>query len=177
MSALDEHLLAYAREKRLSPQSLARWQAWPAEDQAALLTLARELQLNDNHLRDFFDWLEEIALRDQRTVQDVLHLPEVQRPLTSQTARNEKLKGVKAALRKVRYPRLSHLEAGLHAEVKALDLGGRVRVSFPPALEGDEITITLTVRNAKELDDCVARLRRRLDDGRVQAIFDLLDQV
>lgn len=175
--SLSDQVAAYARAKHLSAHTLARWHAWPAEDQAALLVLARELQLNENHIRDFLDWLEDIAARDQCAVGDVLGLPEVRRQLTAQTARNEKLKGVKEALRKVRYPRLSRLEADLRAAVRALDLGGRVRVSFPPALEGDEVTVTMVVRNVHELADCLTRLRQRVEDGRLQKVFDLLDQV
>ncbi|MCS6924693.1 MAG: hypothetical protein NZ578_02205 [Candidatus Binatia bacterium] len=174
--ALSERVAAYARERRLSPPTLARWQAWPEEDKAALLVLARELQLNENHLRDFLDWLEEIAVRDRCRVADLLTAPAIQQPLTAHTARSEKLKGVKEALRKIRYPRLSRLEADLRAAVKALDLGRQVRISFPPALEGDAITVTLTARNVRELADCLTRLHQRIEDGRMQKVFDLLDQ-
>lgn len=175
--SLTDQITAYAQEKHLSPHTLARWQTWTAEDQAALLTLARELQLNDNHLRDFLDWLEEIVLRDRCTVGAVLAGPEIQRQLRAKTARSEKLKAVKESLRKVRYPRLSRLEEDLRTAIKALDLGGRVRVSFPPALEGDEVTVTITARNAKELGDGLTRLRQRLEEGGFQKLFDLLDEV
>ena len=77
----------------------------------------------------------------------------------------------------MRYPRLSRLEEDLRAAVKALDLGGRVRVSFPPAYEGDEVTVEIRARSVKELSDSLARLRQRLDDGALQQVFDLLDQV
>lgn len=174
--ALSDRIAAYAREKRLSAPTLARWQAWPQEDQAALLTLACELQLNDNHLRDFLDWLEEIIARDRCRVGDIVNAPAIQRPLTTHATRSDKLKGVKEALRKIRYPRLSRLEADLQAAVKALDLGRQVRIVFPPALEGDAITITFSVRNVHELADCLTRLQRRIEDGGLQKVFDLLDQ-
>src|SRR5262249_12677592 len=97
--------------------------------------------------------------------------------LAAKLSRNDKLKAVKDALRKLRYPQLSQLEEGLRAAVKALDLGGRVHVSFPPAFEGNEITVEIKAGSVKELDDSVARLRQRLDDGALQRMFDLLDQV
>jgi len=68
------------------------------------------------------------------------------------------------------------LEENLRVAVKELDLGQRVRVSFPQALEGDEVTIEIKARNVKELADSLTRLRQRLDEGAVQRIFDLLDQ-
>jgi hypothetical protein len=177
LSVIAEQIVTYAQHKHLSVQILARWQAWLEEDQAALLTLAEELQLGENHLRDFLDWLEEIVLRDGGTIPSLLSRMEVRRPLAAKLSRNDKLKAVKDALRRVRYPRLSRLEEDLRAAVKALDLGGRVRVSFPPSFEGDEVTVEIKVRNVKELDDSVTRLRQRLDDGRLQRMLDLLDQV
>jgi hypothetical protein len=128
-------------------------------------------------VRDFLDWLEEISVRDGSTIANLLTRDDIRRPLGSKLSRNDKLKAVKDALRKVRYPRLSRLEENLRAAVKELDLGQRVRVSFPPALEGDEVTIEIKARNVKELVDSLARLRQRLDEGGVQRVFDLLDEV
>jgi hypothetical protein len=172
-----EQIVVYAQHKHLNAQTLARWQAWTEEDQMALLALAEELQLGENHLRDFLDWLEETVLRDGGTIHGVLSRPEIRRALDTKLSRNDKLKAVKDALRRTRYPRLSRLEEDLKVAVKALDLGSRVRISFPPSFEGDEVTVEIKVRNAKELDDSVTRLRQRLDEGRLQQIFNLLDQV
>jgi len=174
--ALADQIVAYAQHKHLSAQVLARWQAWTEEDQAALLPFAEELQLGENHFRDFLDWLEEIVLRDGGTIRGVLSRAEVHRSLEVKLSRNDKLKAVKDVLRRIRYPRLSRLEEDLRTAVKALDLGGRVRVSFPPSFEGDEVTVEIKVRNVEELHDSVTRLRQRLDDGRLQRMFDLLDQ-
>ncbi len=175
--SIFDKITSYAQQKRLSPQTLARWQAWSEADQASLWEVVQELQLGENHLRDFVDWYEEIVLRDGGTVADLLSKPEFRQPLNANLGRNEKLKAVKEALRRVRYPRLSRLEDDLRAAVKALDLGSRVQVSFPPSLEGDEMTVSITARNAKELQDSVERLRERLDDGALQRLFVLRDQV
>ncbi len=174
---IADQVTAYAREKRLSPQTVARWQAWTVPDQAALWELVQVLQLGENHLRDFLDWCEEIMLRDGGSIAALLARTELRRPLTAQLGRNDKLKAVKEGLRKIRYPRLSQLEDELRAAVKALDLGGRVQVSFPPSLEGEDITIEIKVRNAKELSEQLTRLHQRLEDGAVLRLFTLLDQV
>ena len=177
LPSLAEQILAYAQHKHLNAQILARWQAWTEEDQVELLALAEELQLGENHLRDFVDWLEEIVLRDGGMIRDLLSRPELRRPLDTKLSRNDKLKAIKDAVRRIRYPQLSQLEDDLRATIKALDLGGRVHVSFPPAFEGDEVTVEIKAHNVKELDDSVTRLRQRLDDGALQRMFDLLDQV
>ena len=184
MSPLDEpekphaqRIAAYAQRKRLSGPTLARWQAWPATDQVAMFSLLQDLQCGENHLKDLLDWLEEIAARDEQTVADILDRRELRSARAIPGSRNDKLKAVKAVLRKLRYPRLTQLEENTRQAVKALDLGRTVRVSFPPDFEGDEVTVTLTARNVHELQDCLSRLQHRLNDGRVQRVFDALDEV
>jgi hypothetical protein len=176
VSSLPDHIAAYAQLKRLSPQTLSRWQVWTETDQAALWEIVYELQLGENHLRDFLDWCEESSLRDGQTIAALLARSEIRQPLTAKLGRNDKLKVVKEALKKIRYPRLSRLQEDLGAAIKALDLGARVRVSLPPSLEGDEITVEIKARNAKELRDSLQRLQQRLDDGTIQRLFDQFDQ-
>jgi hypothetical protein len=142
-----------------------------------LLTVAQELQLGENHLRDFLDWLEDIVARDGGTIQILLARPEICQGLNARLSRNDKVKVVKDALRKIRYPRLSRLEEELHAAAKALDLGKHIQVSFPPALEGEEITVELKVRNLKELTDNLGRLQQRVEDGSLRRLFTLFDEV
>jgi len=173
----EAQLAAYAQRKRLSATTLSRWQVWPTEDQAALLTCAQELQLGENQLKDFLDWLEEIALRDVMAIQAVLGQRVIRNALAIQGSRNDKLKAVKTALRKMRYPRLTQLEASARAAVKALDLGRGVEISFQPAFEGDEITVTFNARNTQELAERLVRLQQRVTDGGFQRMFDVLDEV
>jgi len=177
MSAIAEGIASYAQEKRLSAQTVQRWQSWPEQDRAAFFLVAKELQLNDNQLRDFLDWLEEIVARDGGTVQDILARTELQRPLESKLSRSDKLKAVKETLRKIRYPRLAQLEEDLRVAIKALDLGNRVRVSFPPALEGNEITLEIKARNVQEIRDNLMQLQQKLEAGSLQRVFELLDEV
>lgn len=177
MSSVSEDIAAYALAKRLSRQTLARWQAWSEEEQAALLSLVQELQLGENHLRDFLDWLEDIRARDGGTVQEILSRDEIRHPLQTKLPRNDKLKAVKDTLRRIRYPRLSRLEEELRSAVKALDLGNRIQVSCSPSCENEEITVELKARNLNELTESLLRLQRRVDDGAFQRLFELFDEV
>ena len=170
-------IAAYAQRKRLSGTTLARWQAWPATDQAALFSLLQDLQCGENHLKDLLDWLEEIAARDEQSVTDILERRELRSARTTPGSRHDKLKAVKTMLRKIRYPRLTRLEENVRQAVKALDLGRVGQVSFPPDFEGDEVTLTLTVRNVHELRDVLSQLQQRLEDSRFQRVFEALDEV
>ena len=168
---------AYAREKRFSAATLARWQAWPAEDRAALLSLVRDLRCGENHVKDLLDWLTDIARRDACGVAEVLAQPAIRAARAGAASRNDRLKAVKATLRRLRFPRLTRLEDQVHQAVRALDLGRSVQVSFPPNFEGDELTISLTVRSADQLRAQCACLNDRLADGGFARLFAALDQV
>ena len=170
-------IATYAQRKRLSGTTLARWQAWPATDQAALFSLLQDLQCGENHLKDLLDWFEEIAVRDEQTVADILGRRELRSARATPGSRHDKLKAVKTVLRKIRYPRLTRLEENVRQAVKSLDLSRAGQVSFPPDFEGDEVTLTLTVRNVHEFRDVLSQLQQRLDDGRFQRVFDALDEV
>ena len=168
---------AYARQKRFSAATLARWQAWPAEDRAALLSLVRDLRCGENHVKDLLDWLADIARRDACGVAEVLAQPAIRAARAGSASRNDRLKAVKAALRRLRFPRLTRLEDRVHQAVRALDLGRSVQVSFPPNFEGDELTISLTARSADELRAQCARLNDRLADGGFARLFATLDHM
>ncbi len=177
MQSVPVRVADYGRQRHLSQATLTRWQAWTETDQGALLDVAAALRLGENQLRDLIDWLEEIAVRDGQTMHDILERPPVVQSLGSPGSRNDKLKALKAALRRLRYPRLSLLEENLRGAVRALDLGQRVRVAFPPAMEGDEVTIEIVARNTGELRDSLERLQVRLAGGDWQRVFALLDEV
>ena len=168
---------AYAREKRFSAATLARWQAWPAEGRGALLSLVLDLRCGENHVKDLLDWLTDIARRDACGVAEVLAQPAIRAARAGAASRNDRLKAVKTALRRLRFPRLARLEDQVHQAVRALDLGRNVQVSFSPNFEGDELTISLTARSADELRAQCVCLNDRLADGGFARLFAALDHV
>jgi hypothetical protein len=175
--SLPINIDTYAQEKRLHPQTVRRWHRWEERDQEALWRLTQELQVGENHLRDLIDWLEEISLRDGEMPAEVLARQEIQRVLARNLSRNDKLKEVKVELRKLRYPRLSRLEEQLKENAKKMDLGRRVQVIFPPLLAGDEIRVEIRARNTVELKESLDRLLERTEEGWVDRLFSLLDEV
>ena len=175
--SLHVNIHTYAQEKHLHPQTVRRWCAWEERDQETLWCLAKELQIGENHLRDLIGWLEEISLRDGGTPAEVLGRQEIRRALARNLSRSDKLKEVKGELRKLRYPRLSQLEDQLKETVKKMDLGSRVQITFPPFLEGNEVKVEIQARNAKELKESIERLLLQVEEGWVEKLFALMDEV
>lgn len=171
----DQPVLAYGRAKGFHKQTLERWLGLSEVDREALLELARGLKLGENHLRDFLDWLQEIALRDGVSFSDVLNGAALSRISSDpRLSRNDKLKRIKEELRRLRFPRLARLEEEIRRRVQEMKLGPRIRISFPPGLEGGELTVQMKAASHEELGRLVGELSQALGKKAVKEIFSLL---
>ena len=167
--ALHEDIADYARERGIRPQDVQRWLALAEPDQAAMLRLARTLRLGGNHFNDFLDWCEEISLRDGCSVAAVIGGQEMAPTLSdSRMGRNDKLKHAKEALRRLRYPRLTHIEDEVSRKLRSLKHDPRIRITVAPGLEGG-----LKVELQAGSVDALARLAREgIDLAEGEAVLD-----
>ena len=93
----------FAAEKGYQTSLLDRWLAYEADDRKALFQLARLLKPSGSHLRDMMDWLEEISLRDHRSISAILGTKAMADLLTHpRLGRGDKLKRLKDELRRLR---------------------------------------------------------------------------
>ena len=104
-------IAAFAGARRLRAEIEARWQALKEADGIALLDLAEDLRLGANDFRDILEWAEEIAARDSSSIRTVLDAEEVRSARSRARGRNEKVKLVREALRRLRFPQLAAREA------------------------------------------------------------------
>jgi hypothetical protein len=174
---VTDQIRAFARERRYSAATLERWLALDPPDGHALLELARELRLGENQLRDLWEWAEEIAQRDRRSLAQVLAHESVAALRRNRTlGRNDKLKLIKAALRRLRFPQLAATEERLAALVGQLDLPRNIRVTFPEFLEGDEVRIEIVADSVASLQTAVDRLRVAAAAPACAKIFQTLEE-
>ena len=174
---MTDEIRTFARERRYSAAALQRWLALDPPDGFALLELARELRLGENQLRDLWEWAEEIAQRDHTSLAQVLALEAVAAPRRSPSlGRNDKLKLVKTALRRLRFPQLAATEERLAALVRQLDLPRNIRVTFPEFLEGDEVRIEIVADSVASLKAAADRLRAAAGAPACTAIFQILEE-
>lgn len=173
---MDERgVAAYAREKRFSAPLTERWLAVGEADAAALLGVARRLRLGENQFRDVLELAEGIAARRACAMADVLALDPVRSVLEGPLGRNEAVKALKLALRRLRYPQLTEAEERLGRLVKALRLPRGVRVEFAPHLEGSRVTVIVEAQSAPTLRAHAAALAEALACDEVDEIFRLLE--
>ena len=171
----ENEIHQYAKGKGFHPQTLQRWLGWDQPARERLLRLAVGLKIGENHLRDLMDWLEEIALRDQLTIGELL----ARRLITDiesdpRLGRADKLKRVKEELRRLRFPRLAQTEESIRLRIRELKLHPQIRLTVPPGLEGGKLLVELSASTPEELKRLAVKLAETSDKYSVQEIFALL---
>jgi hypothetical protein len=170
-----EAILQYCTEKGFRSQTTESWLQLPEPDGAALLELAEALRMGENHLRDFLDWLEEIALRDGIAVRTVLGGEPIAKVLDDpRLGRNDKLKRIKEELWRLRYPRLAGTEEEIRRRLRELKLSPQIRMSAPVNLEGGALTVQLRAESQEELVRLARQLGEAAEKKGVAEIFQLL---
>jgi hypothetical protein len=172
---LEMEIRQYAKDRGFHPQTLERWLCWDQLARDTLFRLAVGLKLGENHLRDLMDWLEEIALRDQSTIGEIL----ASKPITDiesapRLGRADKLKQVKEELRRLRFPRLVQIEDSIRARIQELKLHPKIRLTVPPGLEGGRLRIELSASTPEELKRLTGKLAEAADTITIREIFALL---
>jgi hypothetical protein len=175
IAMVDDQIQAYSSSRGFHKKTVDRWLLLPEADQKPLLELAETLKLGENHFRDFFDWLKEIALRDGSSLGQVLKREAFTRVLSDpRLGRSDKLKCLKEEVRRLRFPRLSRIEEEIEEKIGNLKLKGQIQMNVPPGLEGGALTIQIRATSFDELRRLVMELGHTLEGDSVREIFALL---
>ncbi|MDH3444278.1 MAG: hypothetical protein OEN50_10175 [Deltaproteobacteria bacterium] len=170
-----EQVREYAEARGFHPQTIARWLALTPAASAALCRIAVALKISENHIRDLMDWLEEIALRDGCTIDKVLADKSVTDAETDpRLGRADKLKRIKEAIRRRRFPRLAQTEDALRRRIAELKLHPAILLSAPPGLEGGRLRVEFSAASQEDLKRRVAKLADAADKDATRDIFALL---
>ncbi len=166
----------FGAQRRYSAATVERWLALATSDGTALLDLARELRLGEHQLLDLWEWAEEIAARDRHSLAHVLTSERVAAARQSQLGRNDRLKRIKGALRNLRFPQLTALEARLDGLVRDLALPSSVRVALPDGLEGDTLRVEIVADSPAALRIAAEHLSAAAATAMCEEIFALLHE-
>lgn len=171
-AAIEAAIRAYAAERGFQQTTLERWLALAPADAAAVWDLTRELRLGENQVDDLWKWAEEIAARDRTSIAAVL--ADVTAVVAGKGGRNERLKAIKSALRRRRFPALVAAEERIASLVRTLGLPRSVRLTVPEHLEGDDIRVEIVARDAAGLRAAAEALARAASTSTCEDIFELL---
>lgn len=171
----DKAILEYGKERGIRNQTLKRWLNLPESDQSALLDLAHGLRIGENHLRDFLDWAEEISLRDGLSLCKIIKGESIE-PIWSdpRLGRGDKLRRIKEAMRRQRFPRLMQMEREIQKRIRAMGIGSQIQFSVPSGLEGGTLTVHLSSTSEADLRKLVGELGELLERSEIKEIFEYL---
>ena len=137
--------------------------------------IAFAFKVSENQLRDAMDWLEEIALRDQSTIHEILGVNVITEIHTDpRLGRADKVKRIKDQLRRMRFPRLAETEDAIQKKLQSLKLHPEIRVSVPPGLEGGRIQVEISAASREELRRASKKLSEATENELTAEIFTLL---
>jgi len=171
---IDSTFRALAVDRRYGPAILERWSRLASSDATEILRLAEELRPSENQLRDLWNWIDEIAARDHSTPDKVLAAPPVASVWRRHLGRNDRLKLIKGALRRLRFPELSATEERLAGLIATLGLPRHVRVVVPEFLEGDTLRVEITADSPAALRAAANALHTAAATATCDQLFALL---
>lgn len=171
----EDAVWAYAAARRFGPITTQRWLRHTQPDRDALLRLTERLRLGENQFRDVLDALEDIAARRNTTLAALVVMSPLATVLDGGRGRNQTLRALRDALRRLRYPQLTTTETALASLAKRLRLPAGVRLEFPENLEGDQVSITICATSAAELRDRAAAVAAIAGRPEIEEMFRLLE--
>jgi len=148
---VEAAIRAWAAERRLPAVHVARWLELPATERTALLALAQTLHLRTGQFVTIFRLLEEIGVRENQPIAEVLTRREIRHIFAANESAPGKARALLDALRAMRFPQLHDTLAQIMARVAELRLPAGVRVVLPPNLSSDEVRVELTAHGGAEL--------------------------
>lgn len=171
----EEALKAYIAAHDVSMTAIELLSALSADDRNAVFGLISTLKLGINKLKDFHTLLEEIALRDQQTISDILADPEIQAILEhDKYSGPQKTDLIRQQLRRRRYPQLTALEAEYHKQLTGLHLPKAIQLTTDRFFEDDALTASFRFQTPEQLRAMAEEFLRLSEQPELQDLFTLI---
>jgi ParB/RepB/Spo0J family partition protein len=169
---LSSPLARYVTDHAIAVRVSARIAGYGSDGQAAVAELLRQIQLGGNALKEVLDLADEIGLREQTSVVEVLAAKEIRsildNPKWTATQKKEKLK---RALLTMRYPMLSKQMEEIGALLKEGGSLPRGSITPPPYLEGTDLQAAFSFKTIEELRAASARLGEMAEGAGIREVF------
>ena len=176
MQMTDRSLSDYASRRKWRDATLARVRGLGAESERAVARLIESLRVGDNQMRDLLDLLEDAAARRQVAVAEILADEEVEAVHRRKLGGSDKIKELKACLKRLRYPQLSAALARVEELRGALGLPRGVELQLPENLEGEEVVVTLRAASLVQLRARATALVNACARSELESIFSIWEE-
>jgi ParB-like chromosome segregation protein Spo0J len=131
--------------------------------------LLLKYNLNNNESRQVMHIVEEIALRDLKSIPEVVSQAE-DAINTENKGKNE----LRQELRRMRYPDLSAVEAKFKKAVQDLKLPNQINLLINQFFEGNDLEFRIKVKSTDELSQALHSLEGSLGSGDIEKLLNIL---
>ncbi len=146
-----------------------------SDDRTAVFTLISTLKLGVNKLQELLTYLDEIALRDNCPIHDVLADHHIHEILTHEKhSRPQKAKHIRRIIRGKWYPQLTALEHEYNERVKQLHLPHGLRLQTDKFFEDDNLSATFRFQTPDQLKVFAEELLQLSQKKKLQDLLDLI---
>jgi ParB family chromosome partitioning protein len=121
-------------------------------DARGLIRLFNALSLSLNKQRDVLTMVKEIAIREDKSITQVLDTPHLKNILKDKDLdKNQKARNIRKYLKQRRFPAITTAEQSFRQHLKKLNLGKGMELIPPVNFEGSTYTLKLTFNHLNEL--------------------------
>jgi len=141
-----------------------------SDNQVSMLnTLLLKYNLNNNESRQVMQIVEEIALRDLKSILEVVSQAE-----DAINIENKGKNELRQELRRMRYPELSSVEAEFKKAVQDLKLPNQINLLINQFFEGNDLEFRIKVKSTDELSEILSSLEHSLNSGELEKLLDII---
>lgn len=175
LNTLEEEIKLAVAKEGFSLELAWEISKFSHDKKRALFSLARDLKLGINKMREISRYLEEISLRDGTPLVSLLTSEDIQRVL-AQERMNLPQKGerLRQILKEKRYPQLCKLEKTFSEGLKKLRFPPDLKITYPPFFEGDKLTLEGQFNSSQALKNLALTLLDAAEKEELQQLLDLL---
>ena len=126
------------------------------------------MKLNTNETREVAKEIQEVALRDKKSVGEIID------ELELKCGGGELKSSFRQELKLMRYPLLTRVEEEFRDCLKGLDLPKEVNVFHTPFFEGNHLELRIRVESLEKFSDIVSHLVSALAKGEVDRMLTIV---
>ncbi len=131
------------------------------------------LKLSLSKQKEMIVILQEIAIREDCTVEEIIHSEKIQSILDDPEMDRPRKSGlIRTYLKHRRFPNISDALDAFEKVKSSLTLGENTSLNPPPGFEGNHYRISFSFSSMNELDHHKQTLERLLEDERIKALLD-----
>ena len=170
LASLDKAIKkAFFEDKITIEQAQMLSELTPENRLPVLTNVLLRYKLNNNESRQVINNIEVIALRDLKSVEEVVYNAE--NTMVEEKRGTNELRG---QLKRMRYPALSKVEEKYRKEVDNLNLPKEVNLLVNQFFEGNDIEFRMKVKSTQEFSRILSSLEDSLSSGAIEKLLHII---